>query len=44
MLALLSNTFEITNCDFEDMADIKEQIEYGELVTNCDQLPTIKIT
>ena len=24
MLALLSTTFEITNCDFEDMTDIKE--------------------
>ena len=41
MLALLSNTFEITNCDFEDMADIKEQIEYGELVTNCDQMVVV---
>ena len=27
MLALLSTTFEITNCDFEDMTDIKEKIE-----------------
>lgn len=41
MLALLSNTFEITNCDFEDMADIKEQIEYGDLVTNCDQMVVV---
>ena len=41
MLALLSNTFEITNCDFEDMADIKEQIEDGELVTNCDQMVVV---
>lgn len=38
MLALLSNTFEITNCDFEDMADIKEQIEYGE----WSQIVTLK--
>ena len=36
MLALLSTTFEITNCDFEDMADIKGKIEDGDLVTNCD--------
>lgn len=30
MLALLSNTFEITICDFENMADIKVKIEDGE--------------
>ena len=30
MLALLSTTFNITNCDFEDMADIKGKIEDGE--------------
>ena len=41
MLALLSNTFEITNCDFEDMADIKEKIEDGDLVINCDQLVVV---
>ena len=43
MLALLSTTFEITNCDFEDMTDIKEKIEDGELVTNCDRLPNNKV-
>ena len=42
MLALLSTTFEITNCDFEDMADIKEKIEDGELVTNCDRFNSLK--
>ena len=41
MLALLSTTFEITNCDFEDMTDIKEKIEDGELVTNCDQMVVV---
>lgn len=41
MLALLSNTFEITNCDFEDMADIKVKIEDGELVTNSDQMVVV---
>lgn len=41
MLALLSNTLEITNCDFEDMADIKVKIEDGELVTNCDQMVVV---
>ena len=41
MLALLSTTFEITNCDFEDMTDIKEKIEDGELVTNRDQLVVV---
>ena len=42
MLALLSTTFEITNCDFEDMTDIKEKIEDGELVTNCDRFNSLK--
>ena len=41
MLALLSTTFNITNCDFEDMTDIKEKIEDGELVTNCDQMVVV---
>lgn len=41
MLALLSTTFNITNCDFEDMADIKVKIEDGELVTNCDQMVVV---
>ena len=44
MLALLSNTFEITNCDFEDMADIKGKIEDGDLVTNCDQMVAVSYT
>ena len=41
MLALLSNTLEITNCDFEDMADIKVKREDGDLVTNCDQMVVV---
>lgn len=41
MLALLSNTFEITICDFENMADIIGKIEDGDLVTNCDQMVVV---